>query len=509
MKEGTILKDRYTLLSRVGQGGTAVTWLAEDRETGGRVVVKLLSVGQIEEWKAVELFDREAGVLRGMHHEGIPAYVDCFRAGKGAHTLFALVQDHVEGRTLSEKVETGWRGTEEEIGAIGIRLLRIVAYIHSLRPPVIHRDINPRNVVVRDDATVFLVDFGGVQDAVRLSTSAGATVIGTPGYMPMEQFVGRATVRSDLYGCAATLLFLLTHCNPQDLPVKDMKIDAASAVDLSPGMARVLDSWLEPDEARRTLSIDEAIACLEGRPAEHGSSIGAPWGRPAEHGSSIGAPGGRQLPARLGKADAMLKAFEAAVARRIPEEEEAEGDGTGDDAPDADLAPPQYSRIRVVGGDDDVIMVIPSRGSRGNRSVFTGFSVIWLGFVAFWTFSTVAMGAWPMAFFSIPFWIVGIFLFGGMLKGVLGKTILHLDARKGFTLERSFLGRRSFTAPFNEVSRVRVVETGTVNHQAVTALELEVGARKFSFGQNLSTIEKKWVRRNVNALVKAMDARKG
>jgi eukaryotic-like serine/threonine-protein kinase len=481
MKEGTILQDRYALVRRVGRGGTAVTWLADDRRTDGKVVVKLLSLGQLEEWKALELFEREAAVLRGMRHEGIPAYVDCFQTGAGARSRFVLVQEYVEGRTLQEMVDSGWRGTEDEIRGIGVKLLRVVEYIHALRPPVIHRDVNPRNVIVRADGAVFLVDFGGVQDAVRVSAEAGATVIGTPGYMPMEQFVGRATVRSDLYGFAATLAFLLTHKNPQDLPVKDMKIDVAAAVDLSPGLARVLSSWLEPDEARRVLSVDDAIECLEGRSVE---TPPAPGAAPA-----------------LSRGDLLRKAFKEAVAQRGGREEEAEDAEEADDpAAVPDLTPPSFSRIRVQKEDQAVTFTIPGRGGKGGRGMMGGFLAVWLGFVGFWTFATAAMGAWPMTLFSIPFWLIGIVLLGATLKAT-GRTVLRLGDGE-LTVERPFIRRRPVTVPVGEVGRVRSVTTGTFNAQPVTALQIEAGARTFTFGQNLSTVEKRWVRCNVNALLR-------
>ncbi len=270
MKAGAVVGKRYVLERRIGKGGSAVTWLSEDRETGKKVVLKLLSIGALEEWKGLRAFRaRGSRSQKPSSRELSPPILIPSSSGTGARTGFALVQEYVEGKNLQEKVAAGWHGTEEEIRAFARRLLETVRYIHSLRPPIIHRDINPRNVIVRDDGAVFLVDFGGVQDAVRASTNAGQTVIGTPGYMPMEQFIGRASVRSDLYACATTILFMLTHKDPQDLPARDMKIDVRSFIECSPGLAAVLDSWLEPDESKRTLSIDEAIHYLQdGLPQE-------------------------------------------------------------------------------------------------------------------------------------------------------------------------------------------------------------------------------------------------
>lgn len=462
MREGAVLAQRYRLKRRIGAGGTAVTWLAADRTGGVEVVLKLLSFGSLEGWKALEPFEREAGVLRNLHHAGIPAYVDCFRHGEGPEARYVLVQEHVDGLSLAARVESGWRGTEEEISRIGARLLDAVGYIHSLRPPIIHRDINPRNVIVREDGAVFLVDFGGVQDAVRAASSSGATVIGTPGYMPMEQFVGRATVRSDLYGCAATLLFLLTHRNPQDLPSRDMKIDFRAAIELGPGLTRVLDSWLEPDESRRTLPIATAIDILEGR----------------------------------------IAAVENHAAGR---EDGEEGD--------ADAQPPRFSRIRVSREGSATTILVPERGSGaavGGAVMLGGFAVFWMGFVAFWTFMTVLLKAGAMTLFSIPFWAAGVFLVRRTLNGLFGKTVLLLDPGKGFRCERQRLfSRRVYTVPFREVGRLTVVRTGAINGRPTTSLQLEMGARPLRFGENLSEAEKKWLRLTLNARVKEYAAREG
>ena len=228
MTPGELLADRYEIVRALGRSPAGATYLALDRSTGLPVAARLLHVGLVTDWKTVELFEREAGVLKTLHHPRIPAYVDSFRSDLPGDPRFVLVRQYVEGSDLQHLVDGGWRGTEEQVRRIGLQLVDVVSYIHSLRPPVIHRDITPRNVVFREDGEISLVDFGGVQDAIRLSERSTTTMIGTPGYAPMEQFVGRATVRSDLYGLAATLVFLLTRRSPADLPMKAMKLDIAS-----------------------------------------------------------------------------------------------------------------------------------------------------------------------------------------------------------------------------------------------------------------------------------------
>jgi len=137
-------------------------------------------------------------------------------------------------------------------------------YLHGRAPPVVHRDIKPGNIIRRHDGSYALVDFGAVAD--RLKPEGGSTVVGTYGYMAPEQFQGRASARSDLYGLGATALVMLTGREPEDLPHVGLGIDVAKAVPSgTPApLVRALASMLNPDPDRRASSIDEALALLDG-----------------------------------------------------------------------------------------------------------------------------------------------------------------------------------------------------------------------------------------------------
>ena len=275
----------------------------------------------------------------------------------------------------------------------------VVSYIHSLRPPVIHRDITPRNVVCQQDGEISLVDFGGVQDAIRLSERSATTMIGTPGYAPMEQFLGRATVRSDLYGLAATLVFLLTHRSPADLPTKSLKLDIASVIDISSaGLARVLSNWLEPDEAARTLTLEEAATVLRGIPA-------GPAGMPRPAGARN---------------------------------------------------PPSGSRIAFTETGDAAAYVLPMGGRQGGRRMGS-FALIWLVFVGFWTYSAVRMRA-PAGFLlvAIPFLAVGVVVLRRALASMFGRFELRI-AEDGVSWENRFLfSSRRRRVPLAEAGECRM-----------------------------------------------------
>ena len=444
METGETIRGRYLLQSVIGTGAGGTSYLARDSATGGRVVLKALSLAGLEHWRDLDSLDREAQALAGIDHPQVPRYVESFTLETPAGPTYVLVRQYIPGKSLEQMVQEGWRGTEAEISRLACGLLRIIEHIHNLRPPVIHRDITPRNVVVGEDGRPYLVDFGGVQDVVKRESTAGMTVTGTPGYVPLEQFQGNATERSDLYAAGATILYLLSHTNPADLPTRELRIDFRSAVTLSEPLAWVLDRLLEPDEARRTITAVEAIDVLQS---------GA-----------------------------------------IPRVETVSDE------------PPYGSRIRVRRDGEKLELTIPERGSSPVGISILGFSGFWLLFVAFWTGMSVAMGA-PILFpiFSIPFWLVGIGLARRGLRTLFGSTSI-LVSPEGLELARRILLRpRPAAIPLAAVSEVSIGHAAGLQQIGVSgsrgtsgtpsqSVRIQAGARTFAFGELLSDPERDWLR---------------
>ncbi|MBO9999956.1 MAG: protein kinase [Cyanobacteria bacterium SID2] len=256
---------QYRILSTLGKGAFGITYKAQDLEHDRWVAIKVLSLKQIDDWKAVELFEREAKVLSRLNHPGIPNYIDYFYVDTRKDRLFCLVQELVEGRSLANWVKQGWRAEEEQVRDIAVQVLEILDYLHWQNPPVIHRDIKPQNIILRQDGKVFLVDFGAVRDLYRNSLIKGGTFVGTLGYMPPEQFRGQAFLASDLYGLGTTLLFVLAHRSPEELPHVRMKIDFRKVVQVSESFAGWLEKMIEPALEDRYKSAREALAVLKGK----------------------------------------------------------------------------------------------------------------------------------------------------------------------------------------------------------------------------------------------------
>lgn len=274
-------RGRYRLSRRLGAGGFGETWLAHREADGRPVAIKILSLARLTEWKALELFEREARVLAELDHPAIPAVHDYFSAGVGPAAgagegegagdeppTWFLVQDYVEGRSLRQLIVD--RGRLDAAGAERLLrdLLDVLAYLHSRHPPVIHRDIHPGNVIVGADGRASLVDFGAIQDRLR-GDKGGSTTIGTFGFVPMEQLVGKARPASDLYALGMTMLVALSHREPEELPYDEgaSKVRVDEAVPgLAPGIRRAISGMVEPLVGQRPQSAAEALALLD-RPA--------------------------------------------------------------------------------------------------------------------------------------------------------------------------------------------------------------------------------------------------
>lgn len=264
----TLLADRYEVIRQLGQQPGRRTLLAHDPQTQQQVVIKLIALAQELEGDALKLFRREAETLKSLSHPAIPQYIDYFELNARTGRGLALVQTYMQGKSLEEFVTSGRTFSEGEVKAIARAVLSILVYLHSQDPPVIHRDIKPGNILLGTSASgetgqVYLVDFGSVKSFSDNEDSNAFTVVGTYGYMPPEQFSGRAIPASDLYSLGATLLTLLTGTHPSSLPQRGMRIDMQQIPNLSLELGEWLSRLTEPNLARRITSAQEALATLD------------------------------------------------------------------------------------------------------------------------------------------------------------------------------------------------------------------------------------------------------
>ena len=260
-----LVNNCYTILHKLGQGGSSITYAATDKETNEPVAIKALTLTGLEDWKKIELFEREAKILQQLDRSAIPKYIDYFQIETDNDVYFYIVQQLAPGQSLADLIDKGWLPDEQTVKNIAKQILEILVYLQQLTPPVIHRDIKPQNIIYQPDkGKLFLVDFGAVRDTYH-HTVMGSTVVGTYGYMAPEQFRGGAVLSTDLYGLGCTLLFLLTGMPPVDLPQKKLKIDFRKAVKIDRDFANWLDKLIEPNTRLRFPTAEAALLVLQAK----------------------------------------------------------------------------------------------------------------------------------------------------------------------------------------------------------------------------------------------------
>lgn len=267
---GTVLQNRYRLIKILGQGGFGRTYLAEDlgrfNEPCALKELILAETGYALE-KSKELFQREAAILYQIQHPQVPQ----FRATFEQDQRLFLVQDYVEGKTyrmlLDERKTSGQTFREAEVLQLLRQLLPVLAHLHIRG--IIHRDISPDNIILRQsDAKSVLIDFGVVKElATRLQSpniTPGATTVGKLGYAPSEQIqTGKVYPSSDLYALAVTCVVLLTGREPQELDDTQVRWNWQHWAKVSPGLAMVLNRMLSYKPSDRYQSVADLAKALQ------------------------------------------------------------------------------------------------------------------------------------------------------------------------------------------------------------------------------------------------------
>jgi serine/threonine protein kinase len=263
----------YRIIRPLGQGGFGKTYLAEDLQSADhqRYVIKQLSpqATDPESYRiAQERFQREAAVLLELSgkHPQIPRLYSYFFHDQD----FYLVQEYIEGLTLSQKWQQSGNMTEGFLRPILSQILQILRVIHAEK--LIHRDVKPDNIILREqDQKPVLIDFGAVKESVKTILHAGANpsiVIGSLGFMPPEQAAGRPTYASDLYSLAMTAIYLLTGKPPQTLEVNPATHEllwATQATGLSSNLVAVLTKAIKFNPRDRYATAQEMLFALESK----------------------------------------------------------------------------------------------------------------------------------------------------------------------------------------------------------------------------------------------------
>lgn len=263
--KGSVVDGRYTVLERIGSGGMADVWLADDSHLQRRVALKVLHTRFAQDKEFVERFRREAEAAAGLQHPNIVAVFD---RGEFEGTYYIAMQ-YLEGRTLKQVIDAGV--TPEQAAGLIRQVLEGARFAH--RHGVVHRDLKPQNVIVDAEGTATVTDFGIAQAGVSEITQAGS-VLGTPHYLSPEQAQGfEVTAVSDLYSIGVMLYEALTRRVPFEadsavaIAMKQVSQAPQRPSSINPQVSPALDAVvmraLEKEPGQRFQSADAFIAALD------------------------------------------------------------------------------------------------------------------------------------------------------------------------------------------------------------------------------------------------------
>ncbi|WP_418958118.1 protein kinase domain-containing protein [Streptomyces tritici] len=212
---GLVGDGRYRLTHRLGRGGMAEVFAAEDVRLGRTVAVKLLRADLAEDPVSKARFTREAQSVAGLNHHAIVAVYDSGEDFVGGQSVPYIVMELVEGRTIRDLLISAEAPGPEQALIIVSGVLEALAYSHQ--HGIVHRDIKPANVIITHNGAVKVMDFGIARALHGASTTMTQTgmVMGTPQYLSPEQALGKAVDhRSDLYATGCLLYELLASRPP-------------------------------------------------------------------------------------------------------------------------------------------------------------------------------------------------------------------------------------------------------------------------------------------------------
>ena len=212
LEKDTLLHNRYRIIDILGQGGMGSVYRAVDENLGVQIALKE-NLFTTDEY--ARQFRLEAVILANLRHPNLPRVSDHIVLGDQGQYL---VMDFIEGEDLRFRMERMGMLTEDDAVHIGAAICDALTYLHSRKPPILHRDIKPGNVKITPDGHIFLVDFGlaKVYQNASQATTTGARAM-TPGYSPPEQYgTARTDPRTDIYSLGATLYAALSGIIPED-----------------------------------------------------------------------------------------------------------------------------------------------------------------------------------------------------------------------------------------------------------------------------------------------------
>lgn len=250
LSAGLILRGRYRVICRIGNGGTSSVYLAEDVSIGKKWAVKFLPCDDDTVWLA----QNEINMMIMLDYEMFPRIVDAWQESDG----YYIVSDYIEGITLDRVIGKKQVSRRTLIGW-WLDIAGAIKYLHDRKPSILYLDLKLENIMLKKDGSLKLIDFG-----IAGRIAERGSLYGTPGYAAPEQYYNRGELldeRTDIFAFGMLMYAMLTGIRPvRDLKEQEKLIRNRRGI--STKLRTVILNCISEDKNRRYKSMDELIAQL-------------------------------------------------------------------------------------------------------------------------------------------------------------------------------------------------------------------------------------------------------
>lgn len=257
---GSLVDGKYKILTKVGQGGMSVVYLAINEKANKQWAIKEVRKDGIKDFEVVKQgLVAETEILKKLSHPNLPSIIDVI----DQEDSFIIIMDYIEGNSLNKALEEFGAQPQENVIDWAKQICDVLGYLHTRKSPIIYRDIKPANVMLKPDGNITLIDFGTARE-FKERNLADTTCLGTVGYAAPEQFggMGQTDARTDIYCLGATLYHLVTGMNPCEPPYEIKPIREINP-SLSGGLERIILKCTQRDPNDRYQSAAELMYALE------------------------------------------------------------------------------------------------------------------------------------------------------------------------------------------------------------------------------------------------------
>lgn len=259
---GSLVDNKYKILSEVGHGGMSVVYLAINERANKTWAVKEIRKDGVCDFEAVKQgLVVETDMLKKLNHSHLPSIIDVI----DTEDSFLIVMDYIEGKSLQSVLKHGGAQSTDLVIEWGKQLCDVLGYLHSREPAIIYRDMKPANVMLKPDGNITLIDFGTAREFKNRSMVEDTTCLGTRGYAAPEQFGGRGQTdaRTDIYCLGATLYHLITGHSPAEPPYEIKPLSYWDPAFAGSGLEMIINKCCQQDPDARYQTCAELMYDLE------------------------------------------------------------------------------------------------------------------------------------------------------------------------------------------------------------------------------------------------------